>query len=195
MAGIRVHDIVPRSGVYGPGTRWVLWVQGCSLACPGCWNKPTWPEGGGESRDVGDLLGEIASTEGIEGITILGGEPLQQAEAVLELIEGTRCMGLTVMLYTGHEPEEFDAAMRACYESSDIAITGRYVEALRDPGLLWRGSSNQSIESPTGVYSDLDPEEAREVEVIIDHETGQVTLTGYPDEGLLEQMTDLLGLA
>jgi hypothetical protein len=97
------------------------------------------------------------------------------------------------MLYTGYEPHEFDEVMQACYDASDIAITGRYVAEQRDLGLLWRGSSNQVIESPTGRYADLEFEEAQEVEVLIDHETGQVTMLGYPDEQILSDFKELMG--
>ena len=193
LGSIRVHDIVPRSEIYGPGTRWVLWVQGCTLACAGCWNTETWSRRAGSLRTVGSLLGEIGETGGIEGITILGGEPLQQAGPVLALIEGAGQMGLTAMLYTGYERHEFDETMQACYDASDIAITGRYVAEQRDLGLLWRGSANQVIESPTGRYADLEFEEAQEVEVLIDHETGQVTMLGYPDEQMLSDFKELMG--
>jgi len=190
---ILVHDIVPRSEIYGPGPRWVIWVQGCSLGCEGCWNKDTWAKKSGSIVEVSELLREIRETDGIEGITILGGEPLQQAVPVLSLITGTKSLGLTVMLYTGFEPSEFDETMRDCYEASDIAITGRFVQAERDLGLLWRGSSNQVIESPSGRYSNLLFEEAQEIEIHIDHDTGAVTVLGYPDENLLHELEDIVG--
>ena len=53
LGSIRVHDIVPRSEIYGPGTRWVLWVQGCTLACAGCWNTETWSRRAGARCDGG----------------------------------------------------------------------------------------------------------------------------------------------
>lgn len=188
---IRVHDIVPHSEIYGPGIRWVIWVQGCTLACEGCWNKETWSQRKGELRSVQSLLEELSEVQGIEGITILGGEPLQQAEPVLTLIEGAGKLGLTVMLYTGYEFHEMNEVMQACYFASDIAITGRYIAEQRDLGLLWRGSSNQLIESPTGRYADLEITEAQEVEVLIDHESGQVTMLGYPDEQILSDFREI----
>ena len=188
---IRVHDIVPHSEIYGPGIRWVIWVQGCTLACEGCWNKETWSQRKGELRSVQCLLEELSEVQGIEGITILGGEPLQQAEPVLTLIEGAGKLGLTVMLYTGYEFHEMNEVMKACYFASDIAITGRYIAEQRDLGLLWRGSSNQLIESPTGRYADQEITEAQEVEVLIDHDTGQVTMLGYPDEQILSDFKEI----
>ena len=150
---IRVHDVLPRSSIYGPGERWVLWVQGCTLGCKGCWNVETWSRRTGTERTVASLVSELeaaASAGDLEGISLLGGEPLQQAEPVLELIHAAREMGLSVLLYTGYEPEEYDPTMQACHDGSDLVIGGRYVEALRDPFLRWRGSSNQRLVSPTG---------------------------------------------
>lgn len=185
---IRVHDVLPRSSIYGPGERWVLWVQGCTLGCKGCWNVETWSRRTGTERTVASLVSELevaASAGDLEGISLLGGEPLQQAEPVLELIHAAREMGLSVLLYTGYEPEEYDPTMQACHDGSDLVIGGRYVEALRDPFLRWRGSSNQRLVSPTGRY-DVDAfEDLQEVEVLIDHDTGQMTVTGYPEADLL----------
>ena len=185
---IRVHDVLPRSSIYGPGERWVLWVQGCTLGCKGCWNVETWSRRTGTERTVASLVSELeaaASAGDLEGISLLGGEPLQQAEPVLELIYAAREMGLSVLLYTGYEPEEYDPTMQACHDGPDLVIGGRYVAALRDPFLRWRGSSNQRLVSPTGRY-DVDAfEDLQEVEVLIDHDTGQMTVTGYPEADLL----------
>lgn len=178
--------------MYGPGKRWVLWVQGCDLGCEGCWNVSTWSRRKGEWRSVDSLLQDIkANMGGLEGITLLGGEPLQQAEASLDLIQQAKALGLTVMLYTGYEPREYTPAMQACHDASDLLIGGRYVQELRDPSLRWRGSSNQSFISPTGAYQPELIENAEEVEFIIDHDTGQVTMTGYPDVEMQDFLKEL----
>ena len=53
---MRIADIVNRTGIYGPGWRTAVWVQGCSLACKGCWNMELWPTKGGEDMDHDTLL-------------------------------------------------------------------------------------------------------------------------------------------
>ena len=53
----------------------VIWTQGCTLGCKGCWNEQFWPESGGKARQIDDLAQEILATKDIEGITLLGGEP------------------------------------------------------------------------------------------------------------------------
>jgi len=167
------------SAIYGPGTRYVIWTQGCNLACEGCWNKQFWPKGG-TPVTITDLVKEIRQVKGIEGITILGGEPLQQANASLELIRSVKTLGLTVFMYTGYEPEEFDETMQACFDSSDIVVTGRYIESQRNVGLRWRGSTNQVLHCPTGRYSLSELNEQNEVEIVV-NEDGTIELYGYPD--------------
>ena len=138
-----------------------------------------WPAEGGHEVSVADLLCEIADAEGAEGITILGGEPLEQAEPVLALIRGAREIGLTVMLYSGFEEHELDETQRECVESSDIVVLGRYVASLRDTSLRWRGSSNQVIRMVSEAYRGIEVEERNEVEVIVG-EDGSLTVLGYP---------------
>ena len=188
---INTHKIVESSMIYGPGKRWVLWTQGCILACKGCWNTQTWSKRGGDEKSISQLIESITSQEDIEGITILGGEPFQQLDGIAELIKSVKQLGLTVMLYTGYEKAEFNDLMWQCFNSSDLVIAGRYREELRDVGLIWRGSTNQILESPTGHYDVAKFEESQEVEIHIDHETNEVTLTGYPDLQIVEMIKQL----
>jgi len=145
----------------------------------------TWTVKTGITRTVDSLIEELQnSLEGLEGVTILGGEPLQQAEATLELIKQVKALNLTVMLYTGYEQNEYTATMRECHDLSDLVIGGRYIQELRNPELRWRGSTNQKIISPTGRYNPEEFEDWEEVEITIDHDSGEITMTGYPDEDL-----------
>tara|TARA_B110000305_G_C19423991_1_gene632503 strand:+ start:488 stop:1081 length:594 start_codon:yes stop_codon:yes gene_type:complete len=172
------------SAIYGPGLRYVIWTQGCTLACEGCWNKQFWPKGG-TPVTITDLVKEIRQVKGIEGITILGGEPLQQANATLELIQSVKAVGQTVFMYTGYEPEEFDETMQACFDSSDIVVTGRYIESQRNVNLRWRGSTNQMVHCPTGRYSLSELIEQNEVEIVVNQD-GTIELYGYPDSEIRE---------
>jgi anaerobic ribonucleoside-triphosphate reductase activating protein len=172
------------STIYGPGLRYVIWTQGCTLACKGCWNKQFWPKEG-TPVTITDLVKEILQVKGIEGITILGGEPLQQANATLELIRSVKAVGQTVFMYTGYEPEEFDETMQACFDSSDIVVTGRYIESQRNVNLRWRGSTNQMVHCPTGRYSLSELIEQNEVEIVVNQD-GTIELYGYPDSEISE---------
>ena len=181
---VRTAAIEEQSSIYGPGTRFVIWVQGCTLACKGCWNTSYWPKKGGQDRTVESLVKQISEAEEIEGITILGGEPLEQAEAVHELIQQVKEIGLSIFLYSGFERHELDEIQQECVDNSDIVVLGRYIEEKRDVNLRWRGSSNQVLEFPTERYRGLDIEERGECEVIIE-EDGSIRVLGYPDPELI----------
>ena len=187
---IRLSNTLSSSEIYGPGKRYVIWVQGCSLECPGCWNKELWSDEGGYLANVEDLILDISSTDGIEGITILGGEPLEQSASVFEIIKSSRDLGLTVMLYTGYEIHELNNSQLDCLNSSDIVIMGRYVASLRDTKLRWRGSSNQKIEILSEIYRGLEIEEREEVEITIDPD-GKISMAGYPKRWLLKVLEEL----
>jgi anaerobic ribonucleoside-triphosphate reductase activating protein len=189
--GLNIGHRSERSEIYGPGVRAVIWVQGCTLACPGCWNKEFWPARGGETVHVKELLDWLSSIDDIEGITLLGGEPLQQPEAVLTLLQGARELGLSIFLYSGYEREELNSVQLQCLELADIAVLGRYEEKERDLGLRWRGSANQIVEFLTSRYSTEDwMEEMQEIEIKIE-EDGSISAYGYPDE---EIHRDILGI-
>ena len=173
-----------RSEIYGPGLRAVFWTQGCNLACKGCWNTQYWSKKGGDITQVSTLLEELDSIDGIEGITLLGGEPLQQSEASLELIQGCKEKGLTVFLYTGYDPSEFDLTMQQCFDLSDIAVTGRFVQELRDTTLRWRGSQNQQVHFISNAYEESVLQEQTEVECHI-LPNGEVRMVGYAEKGIL----------
>jgi len=116
-ASLNVARWVTRSRVNGPGERFVLWVQGCSIHCAGCWNRDTWSHAPRVQMTVDEVLREIDAADGIDGVTITGGEPFEQAEALLPLVEAIRARGLSVMMFTGREPGELSgAASRALVE-------------------------------------------------------------------------------
>src|SRR5207248_7243033 len=74
----------------GPGRRFALWVQGCTLRCEGCCNPELFSSRGGAATDVAQLAEEIARTPGIEGISVLGGEPFEQPAPLVELCRAVR---------------------------------------------------------------------------------------------------------
>ena len=179
-----------QSEIYGPGLRAVFWTQGCNLACKGCWNTQYWSKKGGDIIQVSTLLEELDLIDGIEGITLLGGEPLQQSEASLELIQGCKEKGLTVFLYTGYDPSEFDLTMQQCFDLSDIAVTGRFVQELRDTTLRWRGSQNQQVHFISNAYDESVLQEQTEVECHI-LPNGVVRMVGYAETELTQLLKGL----
>ena len=171
---------LPRSAVNGPGERFVVWVQGCGLACPGCWNPDTWSFSRRIMRTIDDLSTEIGATSGIEGVTFSGGEPFAQASALAALAERVRASGLSVFVFTGYELDELvHPASRALLAQVDVVVTGRYLAAERASGLVWRGSANQRVHFLTRRYGPVDMEACPEVEFHIGAD-GILSVTGFP---------------
>src|SRR6185436_6018922 len=106
---VSVAQVVPCTEAEGPGRRYALWFQGCPLRCPGCCNPEMLPFTGGTARSVADILAEIEQTRranGVEGITLLGGEPLAHAAGAAALARGVRALGLSVMVFSGYTLDE-----------------------------------------------------------------------------------------
>src|SRR5687767_7992082 len=117
-APLRVGARVPVTRVEGPGARYALWVQGCSIRCPGCCNPHLFDAALGSAMSVEALLAEVAAARpAIEGLTLLGGEPFDQAAALGRLAAGTRALGLSVMTFSGYTVEELRARSEAAVET------------------------------------------------------------------------------
>lgn len=177
---LRVHHFLPRSRANGPGVRAVLWVQGCSLACPGCFNPATHALTGGERVPVSDLLQRlVALSVSIDGLTISGGEPLQQRYPLLALLRRVRQeTPLSVVLFTGYTWDEVrrmpDA--EALLSHVDILIAGRYDASQRLARDL-RGSANKTVHVLTDRYTLADIQAVPLAEVIIT-QAGDMVMSG-----------------
>jgi anaerobic ribonucleoside-triphosphate reductase activating protein len=158
-AALNVSATLHSSHANGPGVRAVIWVQGCSLGCPGCYNPGTHEHSPRHIVPAEDLADWISSLEGIEGITFSGGEPFEQARGVSEIIRLARAKRpeLSVFIFTGYDMDELhsssDEGVARLLGMADMLSSGRYVAASRDSSLLWRGSSNQELVYLTNRYS------------------------------------------
>jgi anaerobic ribonucleoside-triphosphate reductase activating protein len=177
---VNVHTILDRSHANGPGLRTVIWFQGCTLGCPGCFNPATHPHVPRLQLPVTDLLARIArNVPEIEGVTISGGEPLQQPEGLLNLLAGIRASTtLSVILFSGHTREEIGRLAQGgrVLASIDVLIAGRY-EAAHHWGRGLRGSSNQEIHLLTPRYRVDEIERTPPLECRIDRK-GTIVVTG-----------------
>lgn len=193
---MNVAEIICSSRIYGPGKRFVVWVQGCDLKCPGCWNQGMWAFEEKKLYTPEELAALVNKESDIEGVTILGGEPLYQSKAILSFAKLIKDTGHSLMLYTGFEMDEIkDDHSKALIACSDIVVFGRYLEELRSISLKWRGSSNQKICFNTPIYEnliDLVNERVNETEIHVD-EAGCITVVGYPDDHFFEVVVDETG--
>lgn len=177
---LRVHEFIPLSHTNGPGARAVVWLQGCSLACPGCFNPETHSFEAGRRETVEDVLAKIQESGGkIEGVTISGGEPLQQPAAVLSLVQQIRKhTELSILMFSGFSWDEIQSIPQseAILQSIDLLIAGRFQIGERlATGLI--GSANKSVHFLTRRYGPADLACVPHAEVIIKAD-GTLVLTG-----------------
>lgn len=150
---LRLHRTHFPVTVLGPGVRAGIWVQGCGIGCAGCMSRDTWDPAGGRDVPVVELLGWLGGLPPeATGVTVSGGEPFEQAEALAELLDGIAALSgergtpLDVMVYSGFTL----AALRrspprlALLERCDVVVTGPFVPGPA-PGGSWRGSADQRL--------------------------------------------------
>lgn len=149
----------------GPGVRAVIWVQGCTIGCPGCYNIFTHEHTQKKLKSPKHIAEWINSIDEIEGITFSGGEPFEQALAissVIELVNSERKTPLSVFIFTGFDYETLskskDSAIQRLLSLTDMLSAGPYIASLNQENLLWRGSSNQELIYLTKAYSKTDEE-------------------------------------
>ena len=131
----------------GEGVRVSLFVSGCPHKCKGCFNPEAWDYDFGKVFDesILDMLIALMSKSTIQGLTILGGEPLAPKNRDTIAYIGQRCKeelpDKDIWCYTGYDYEEVSDCDALKY--IDVLIDGRYVEEERDISLQFKGSHNQ----------------------------------------------------
>lgn len=151
----------------GPGLRYVLYTQGCVHRCTTrCLNPELLsPRRGIEVPAIAvtdEVLRLLRLYPELEGVTVLGGEPFEQAAALHAALRPLRDAGLSVMLYSGHTLATLreDPERARLLELADILVDGPFLPERSDRALVWRGSHNQSVRRLTGRYSAADLERA-----------------------------------
>lgn len=176
---LRVHHFLPASRANGPGLRAVLWVQGCALGCPGCFNPNSHAFDAGELIPVETMASRILSlTDTIEGLTISGGEPFHQHHALTQLLQTIRSKkDLSVVVFSGYRLDEIQHQhIDSPLPYIDVLIAGRYQAGNRiASGLI--GSSNKTVHFFTPRYTPADLVSVPETEVLIAPD-GEIILSG-----------------
>ncbi len=157
---LRVNTVREDTGSEGPGHRFCVWVQGCSRHCPGCFAEDLWDHQGGCELSVDDLCGRLdarlAMAPTLEGITLLGGEPFEQAEALARFSTYARSRGLSVFCFSGYTLEELESGpIPGAVEllgQVDVLAAGPYLRDERDFSRPWVGSRNQEFHFMTDRY-------------------------------------------
>lgn len=179
---LSVAQIVPVTEAEGPGVRFALWFQGCPLRCPGCCNPEMLPFAGGTPTPLSDVLRQLDAS-GVEGITLMGGEPTAHAAGAAALARATRQRGLSVMVFTGFLLEELrargDADIDALIDHTDIFVDGVYDRDKPDTTRRWIGSTNQRVHFLTDRYH-LDDRWRKANTLEIRLINGELSVNGFP---------------
>lgn len=179
----------------GPGKRYVIWLQGCPFACPGCFNPDYQPIIRHQLVDVPTLASRILSVKTIEGITYSGGEPFIQCEALVHLNKILITHGLSIVSYSGYTLEELqllnDPHVTEFLSQLDILIDGKFQERNK-ANLLWRGSDNQNVHFLTNRYSEYKSmvDSGGEIELIVGND--KITYTGMLQNEIIKRLNDLM---
>ena len=146
---IRIAGTVNDSIVDGPGLRFAVFTQGCPHHCPGCHNPETHDPLGGREEDTQTLIAKLKKNPLLSGLTLSGGEPLDQSGACLELAKAAHQNGLNVWVYTGYTWEEImnrgDESQLALLREVDVLVDGPFILAQRSLELDFCGSKNQRL--------------------------------------------------
>ena len=169
------------SKVNGPGNRFVLWTQGCSKGCSECFNPETWSNNIFKELSPKQIFELIKNFE-VDGVTISGGDPLEQEEELLELLFLLKEIKLPkgIILFTGFSRNEIleNPIREKCLSLIDVLIDGRYEEELKTEDSL-RGSSNQEFYFFSNKISS--DELVFDQEIEISSLEGDIMMTGFPN--------------
>jgi len=149
---MKIHGIQHGSRVNGPELRSVVWTQGCSLACPGCWNPATHSFDAGTEYTPEDLARKILNecAVGTKGLTISGGEPMQQADRLLDFMREVKAYrpDWSIGLFAGYTLPEL---IFGDFRVMSRAYTAKYRQ------LLWHSIRRQLDFATVGRYDRTKP--------------------------------------
>lgn len=194
---LQVARILPKTDAEGPGTRTAVWVQGCTLHCPGCFNPHLWATRGGSLTPVPDVI-EAVLRPHTQGVTFLGGEPFDQAAPVAAVARAVHAAGRSVMTFTGYTWDQLQAAIHsgrddvlALLNITDLLVDGPYLQSQIDTSRPWVGSHNQQFRHLTNRYQHLTLDSASylpdTVELTVTKH-GTVEVNGWAQTEVLEEL-------
>ncbi|AEB43150.1 4Fe-4S single cluster domain-containing protein [Micromonospora maris] len=180
----------------GPGERTAIWVQGCAIRCPGCFNPHLWGFRGGEQVAPHELA-RLVLDAGTDGLTLLGGEPFDQAAALARVAAEVGAAGRSVMTFTGYTRSQLDAAVdagrtdvAALLAATDLLVAGPFQADRIDIRRPWVGSTNQEFVVLSDRFPDLLdelPANPDRVEITVDP-AGRVAVNGWADPDALDEL-------
>jgi len=150
-ADMKIAGLIHDSIVDGPGLRYVVFTQGCTLRCEGCHNPETWDPKGGSEISIEEIVNDLMSNPLTDGLTLSGGEPFEQAADCAGLAAIARKNGLNVWIFSGRSFEELldisvsDSDIMTLMTQTDVLVDGRFIKSERTLSQKWCGSRNQRV--------------------------------------------------
>jgi anaerobic ribonucleoside-triphosphate reductase activating protein len=187
MELLNLHRIVDVTAAEGPGLRCAVWTQGCSVRCPGCFNPQTWTTRGGTPMSWQELVSRVLAISGIEGVTLLGGEPFDQPAPLGHFASAVRAEGLSVMTFTGHVREDLPPS--ELLDSTDLLVDGPFLADRPETSRPWVGSENQRFHFLTGRYDESIFATPNRLELTIARD-GAIELNGFATTEVLETLLE-----
>lgn len=172
---IRIHALITITEVNGPGKRFGIWLQGCSRKCPDCYNPDAQDVAGGYEMSIEYLYHKIISTQGIEGVSFSGGEPLEQTEALIELMTKIKeNTNLTILIFTAFTMPQLKKYPSVLRLADHIVLNAKQEK-----------EHFNCLNRPSVCLSDQLPQDI-ELHIL---ENGDIQITGFPsrsEKDLLE---------
>ncbi len=195
---LNIARFLERSLSEGPGSRAVLWVQGCSILCPGCCNPGYLAKVDRQWVPVDQVVERILMLTDIEGVSFLGGEPFDQAEALGHIATQLQMHGLSVVTFTGYLIEDLqnrpDEGAQRLLASTDLLIDGPFIQAQFTTERHWVGSSNQRLHFLTARYADVETRlsttQTNTIEIRVSENS--IDVNGFAFPGLVEGLRNQL---
>ena len=198
---IRLNKVHFPVTTLGYGRRLGVWVQGCSIGCRGCVSRDTWDAAGGWLADVAEVVAwcDARRGHGIDGVTISGGEPFEQPQALTSLLEALDVWRRRIerpfdmLCYSGFTLARLERRHADILALLDVLIPEPYLDGRGAPG-QWRGSSNQPLVPLTQLASVRYGDESRfadatpRIQVNVEH--GSAWFIGIPEPGDLARLED-----
>ena len=182
MINYRTYSYEENEHLFGPGKRLLLFCQGCSIHCEGCINRHLWEFGTGENITVEEI---VELCRDADGITLHGGEPLDQSDEIARLIFALKSIGKTTILFTGYHLHELKKpSQRLAWKLADMVVSGRYEKEKRNIYLQFRGSTNQRVYRHRGKYKDYRLQDGQTAAIFRIDSNGELVARGFRDDEL-----------
>ena len=189
MIRIQKYMIVENEHLYGPGRRLLVYLKGCNIHCKGCVNPHLWSFEGGTLISEDEIL-DICVKEKVEGVTLHGGEPLDQADELYKIVKLLKKNGFTIILFTGYIKKELNKNQLKIWNLADLVIAGRFQINKRNVNLQFRGSTNQRVYSHNGKYKNYKLMDGHTTAIITICNNGYSDINGFLTEDIVKLFSD-----